>query len=54
MKINNLKELEEYGELKYMDRVYFTVGEETVEYEVDGDFLRNTDKKEINSKIFNL
>ncbi len=54
MLVTCLKQLEERRTLGYMDRVYFTVGKETIEYEVDGMFLHNLESSAKNDKVFRL
>ncbi len=55
MKITNLKGLEDRRIVEVEDRVYFTVGEEHVEYKVDKWYLDcYSISNNFNYKIFNL
>lgn len=54
MNINNLKELEERKTLEMNDTVYFTVGEETIEYVVRGVYLLNSSSDNFNNRIFEI
>ena len=54
MIIGSLKELEKYGQLELGDTVYFIVGEESVEYTVDSQFLRNANTRYADSRVFIL
>ena len=52
MNITCLRELEERRELEFRDKVYFTIKEESLEYEVEHTYLHNTGSH--NDRVFKL